>query len=95
MGAEMCIGARFWLACSDFDWDVWVYAVASEANPADPLSRPGTAANDDYAAARGWRLIALDPLQPKGFRMQMDTRPLHPSLIHIRRCRRRGQRRPR
>eukprot|EP00974_Lingulodinium_polyedra_P081410 7884831-Lingulodinium_polyedra.AAC.1 len=45
--------AEFWLLAADFSWNPWFLAVASEANPADPLSRPGTEANDRFGSDRG------------------------------------------
>ena len=72
-----CATSEFWLACSDVDWHVWIYAVASEANPADPISRPGTAETDRFPAERGWIRIRPSALEPHELRLPFHVHPRH------------------
>ena len=83
--------AELWLLASECAWNHWFMAVASEANPADPLSRPGTAANDSFAADRGCRRVDPAVLEARGFRLHLPEDPISlevsRSTFSSRRCR--------
>ena len=70
------IVAEFWILVCSYGWHVWIEAVASEANPADPLSRPGTQEADGYAELRSW--VEVLPIFPalEGFRAHLVGHPL-------------------
>ena len=61
------IVAEFWLAVTEGGCRVWIDAVASEANPADPISRPDEVRPDkglSFASARKWRRLHEPTIKP-------------------------------